>query len=73
MAAFPPSPEAHEHISQHKKNHKTFRDVRAYAEGKFKDNMTSKELPNVIDLIPEYYIEELKGLDGEMSVFIKNA
>lgn len=55
------------HLVQHVKNHNLFRDTIIYAESKFDEKKESQEIPNVIELFPQKYFDELKGLDAEMA------
>lgn len=61
------SEEVADHIVRHIKNHKFFCDTLTYAEDKFAKEASSKEIPNIVELIPTQYIEELKDLDAEMA------
>ena len=61
------SAEVVDHISRHKRNHKFFRDTLTYAEDMFAQKADTKEIPNVVALIPDKYIEELKNADAEMA------
>lgn len=73
MSRLPATPEVTTHIANHKQNHQVFRDTLVYAEDMFKQNAGRKIVPNIIELIPDHYIEELKDLDAEMAeLFRKN-
>ncbi|MFC1672865.1 hemerythrin domain-containing protein [Pseudomonadota bacterium] len=61
------STEVSVHIARHKQNHKFFRETLTYAEDKFVEKAASQEIPNVVGLIPDQYIEELKDLDAKMT------
>lgn len=71
MDRLPDVAEVRDHRARHKADHDLFRDTFTYADDKFAANEASREAPNIVDMIPEKYFEELKDLDAEMAVLLK--
>jgi hypothetical protein len=54
------------HIEGHKASHDSLRNALIYTSDQFDKKRSSKEIPNVIVLLPQTYFDELESWDIEM-------
>lgn len=71
LDGLPKTERVREHVSRHLKDHDTFRDMLSYVADKFDEKRDTGEIPNVVNLIPQQYFEELQDLDAEMSDLLR--
>lgn len=71
LARFRDVPEVAVHINRHHENHAFFRDALNYADGKFQERIATGKVPNVVELLPKEYFEELIDLDLEMAALLR--
>lgn len=67
LAGLPDTEEVRSHVRKHKADHQLFRDTFTYADDQFRAKRGTGEIPNITELIPAKYFEELKQLDAEMT------
>ena len=60
------------HFKGHKSSHDVIRLAFECITDKFKVNNESREVPNIVELLPQKYFDELEGWDGEMMALIHN-
>lgn len=72
LADLPDTEEVRDHVRRHKADHELFRNMFTYADDQFRAKRDTEAIPDITQMIPEKYFEELKTLDTEMAALFQS-